>query len=76
MPILWRIGVALRAMTVQMTEGMSSAANNAATNRMRPLIFKRQQILRLQHEAQHAAMIRENQPPHAAHSPHQLAAKT
>lgn len=42
----------------------------------RPLIFKRQQILRLQHEAQTPAMIRENQPPHAAHSPHQLAAKT
>ena len=36
MPILWRIGVALRAMTVQMTEGMSSAANNAATNRSAP----------------------------------------
>ena len=36
MPILWRIGVALRAITVQMTEGMSSAANNAATNRSAP----------------------------------------
>ena len=36
MPILWRIGVALRAMTVQMTEGMSSAANNAATNKSTP----------------------------------------
>ena len=36
MPILWRIGVALRAMTVQMTEGMSSAANYAATNRSAP----------------------------------------
>ena len=33
---LWRIGVALRAMTVQMTEGMSSAANNAVTNRSAP----------------------------------------
>ena len=28
--------VALRAMTVQITEGMSSAANNAATNRSAP----------------------------------------
>ena len=36
MPILWRIGVVLRAMTVQMTEGMNNAANNAATNRSAP----------------------------------------